>query len=162
MVIVMEHTASEEHVQKVIESLVEAGYDVHRSSGVDFTVLGAVGVPSRPIDPRLIEVLPGVREVIRISEPYKLAGRTFKKEDTVVDVAGVKVGAAEVIAMAGPCSVESAEQVGERRQVGARARGRASCAAGPSSRAPRPTRSRASARRRSSGCARPPTRTASR
>ena len=111
MVIVMEHTASEEHVQKVIESLVEAGYDVHRSSGVDFTVLGAVGVPSRPIDPRLIEVLPGVREVIRISEPYKLAGRTFKKEDTVVDVAGVKVGASEVIAMAGPCSVESAEQV---------------------------------------------------
>jgi 3-deoxy-7-phosphoheptulonate synthase len=111
MVIVMEHTASEEHVQKVIESLVEAGYDVHRSSGVDFTVLGAVGVPSRPIDPRLIEVLPGVREVIRISEPYKLAGRTFKKEDTVVDVGGVKVGASEVIAMAGPCSVESAEQV---------------------------------------------------
>ena len=111
MVIVMEQTASEEHVQKVIESLVEAGYDVHRSSGVDFTVLGAVGVPSRPIDPRLIEVLPGVREVIRISEPYKLAGRTFKKEDTVVDVAGVKVGASEVIVMAGPCSVESAEQV---------------------------------------------------
>ncbi len=111
MVIVMEHSASEEHVQKVIESLVEAGYDVHRSSGVDFTVLGAVGVPNRPIDPRLIEVLPGVREVIRISEPYKLAGRTFKKEDTIVDVAGVKIGASEVIAMAGPCSVESAEQV---------------------------------------------------
>jgi 3-deoxy-7-phosphoheptulonate synthase len=56
-------------------------------------------------------VLPGVREVVRISEPYKLAGRTFRAEDTVVDVGGVKVGAAEVIAMAGPCSVESAEQV---------------------------------------------------
>ena len=65
MVIVMEHSASEEHVQKVIESLVEVGYDVHRSSGVDYTVLGAVGVPHKPIDPRLIEVLPGVREVIR-------------------------------------------------------------------------------------------------
>jgi 3-deoxy-7-phosphoheptulonate synthase len=112
MVIVMEHAASEENVQKVIESLVEVGYDVHRSSGVDYTVLGAVGVPRRPIDPRTIEVLPGVREVIRISEPYKLAGRTFKSEDTVVDVAGVLVGGAEVIAMAGPCSVESAEQVG--------------------------------------------------
>ena len=122
MVIVMEHTASEEHVQKVIESLVEAGYDVHRSSGVDFTVLGAVGVPSRPIDPRLIEVLPGVREVIRISEPYKLAGRTFKKEDTVVDVAGVKVGASEVIAMAGPCSVESEEQVASVAEVGRQGR----------------------------------------
>jgi 3-deoxy-7-phosphoheptulonate synthase len=113
MVIVMEHTSTEEQVQKVIETLVEVGYDVHRSSGVDFTVLGAVGVPHQPMDPRLVEVLPGVREVIRISEPYKLAGRTFKAEDTVVDVAGVKVGAAEVIAMAGPCSVESREQVGE-------------------------------------------------
>jgi len=113
MVIVMEHTASEEQVQKVIESLVEEGYDVHRSSGVDFTVLGAVGVPHKPGDPRLIEVLPGVREVVRISEPYKLAGRTFKAEDTVVDLGGVKVGAAEVIAMAGPCSIESAEQTSE-------------------------------------------------
>ena len=75
MVIVMEHAASEEQVQKVIEALVDAGYDVHRSSGVDFTVLGAVGVPTKPIDPRLIEVLPGVREVVRISEPFKLAGR---------------------------------------------------------------------------------------
>jgi 3-deoxy-7-phosphoheptulonate synthase len=112
MVIVMEHTASEENVQKVIEALVEVGYDVHRSSGVDFTVLGAVGVPTKPIDPRLIEVLPGVREVIRVSEPYKLAGRTFKPEDTIVDVAGVLVGGTEVITMAGPCSVESADQVG--------------------------------------------------
>jgi len=112
MVIVMEHSASEENVQKVIEALVEVGYDVHRSSGVDFTVLGAVGVPHRPVDPRLIEVLPGVREVVRVSEPYKLAGRTFKAEDTIVDVAGVLVGGTEVIVMAGPCSVESAEQVG--------------------------------------------------
>jgi 3-deoxy-7-phosphoheptulonate synthase len=112
MVIVMEHAASEENVQKVIEALVEGGYDVHRSSGIDFTVLGAVGVPHTPIDPRRIEVLPGVREVVRVSEPYKLAGRTFKAEDTIVDVAGVLVGGAEVIVMAGPCSVESAEQVG--------------------------------------------------
>ncbi len=111
MVIVMEHGASEEHVQKVIESLVEVGYDVHRSSGVDYTVLGAVGVPHQPIDPRLIEVLPGVREVIRISDPYKLASRTFKAEDTVVDIAGVPVGGKEVIAFAGPCSVESEEQI---------------------------------------------------
>jgi 3-deoxy-7-phosphoheptulonate synthase len=68
-------------------------------------------VPTKPMDPRLVEVLPGVREVVVVSEPYKLAGRTFKTEDTVVDIAGVKVGASEVIAMAGPCSVESAEQV---------------------------------------------------
>ena len=112
MVIVMEHAASEEQVQKVIETLVEEEYDVHRSSGVDYTVLGAVGVPRKPLDPRLVEVLPGVREVIRISEPYKLAGRTFKPEDTVVEIGGVAVGGVEVIAMAGPCSVENRDQVG--------------------------------------------------
>src|SRR5438876_2409481 len=100
MVIVMEPTATEEQVQKVIESLVEVGYDVHRSTGVTHTVLGAVGVPHRPVDPQAIELIPGVREVVKISEPYKLVGRTFKPQDTVVDVAGVPVGGAEVIVMA--------------------------------------------------------------
>ncbi len=112
MVIVMEHAASEEQVQKVIETLGDEGYDVHRSSGIDYTVLGAVGAPPKPIDPRLVEVLPGVRQILRISEPYKLAGRTFKPEDTIVELAGVPIGGTEVIAMAGPCSVESREQVG--------------------------------------------------
>jgi len=113
MVIVMERTATEEQVQKVIETLVEQGYDVHRSTGVSHTVLGAVGVPRQVIDPRAIELIPGVREVIKISEPYKLVGRTFKAQDSVVDVAGVPVGGAEVIVMAGPCSVETREQVTE-------------------------------------------------
>jgi len=108
----MEHSATEEQVQKVIETLVEVGYDVHRSTGVTHTVLGAVGVPRQPLDSTQIELIPGVREVVRISEPYKLVGRTFKSSDTVVDIAGVKVGGSEVIAMAGPCSVESHEQVG--------------------------------------------------
>jgi 3-deoxy-7-phosphoheptulonate synthase len=111
MVIVMEHTASEEQVQKVIEALVGVGYDVHRSTGVAHTVLGAVGVPREPVDPHALELLPGVREVVKISEPYKLVGRTFKAADTVVDMAGVKVGGAEVIVMAGPCSVETRDQV---------------------------------------------------
>jgi 3-deoxy-7-phosphoheptulonate synthase len=112
MVIIMEHSASEEQVQKVIETLVDVGYDVHRSTGVSHTVLGAVGSPRQVLDPSQLELIPGVREVVRISEPYKLVGRTFKREDTVVDIAGVKVGGLEVIAMAGPCSVESREQVG--------------------------------------------------
>jgi 3-deoxy-7-phosphoheptulonate synthase len=112
MVIVMEHAATEEQVQKVIEALVDVGYDVHRSSGVSHTVLGAVGVPREPVDPRAIELIPGVREVVKISEPYKLVGRTFKPQDTVVDLAGVPVGGPEVIVMAGPCSVETREQVG--------------------------------------------------
>jgi 3-deoxy-7-phosphoheptulonate synthase len=111
MVIVMEQTATEEQVQKVIETLVDVGYDVHRSTGVSHTVLGAVGSPRRPVDPRALELIPGVREVVKISEPYKLVGRTFKAEDTVVDLAGIPVGGPEVIVMAGPCSVETREQV---------------------------------------------------
>jgi 3-deoxy-7-phosphoheptulonate synthase len=111
MVIVMEQTASEEQIQKVIETLVEVGYDVHRSTGAAHTVLGAVGVPRTVVDPTAIELIAGVREVIKISEPYKLVGRTFKGSDTVVDVAGVKVGGPEVIVMAGPCSVETRDQL---------------------------------------------------
>ncbi len=111
MVIVMERTATEEQIQKVIEMLVEVGYDVHRSSGAAHTVLGAVGVPREPVDPAAIELIPGVREVIKISEPYKLVGRTFKAKDTIVDLAGVLVGGSEVIVMAGPCSVETRDQL---------------------------------------------------
>ena len=112
MVIVMEQTATEAEIQKVIETLVAVGYDVHRSSGVSHTVLGAVGTPREPVDPRSLELIAGVREVVKITEPYKLVGRTFKSADTVVDVGGVPVGGSEVIVMAGPCSVESREQVG--------------------------------------------------
>jgi 3-deoxy-7-phosphoheptulonate synthase len=111
MVIVMAGTASEEQVQKVIEALVEVGYDVHRSTGVSHTVLGAVGVPRVPVDPQALELLPGVREVVKISEPYKLVGRTFKAADTVVSLGNLKVGGPEVIVMAGPCSVETRDQV---------------------------------------------------
>ena len=112
MVIVMEQSATEEQIQKIIETLVEVGYDVHRSTGVAHTVLGAVGSPRQVVDPTALELLPGVREVVKISEPYKLVGRTFKPDDTVVDVGGVRVGGPEVIVMAGPCSVETREQVG--------------------------------------------------
>src|SRR5689334_16495030 len=111
MMIVMEHHATEEQVQKVIETLMRVGYDVHRSTGATHTVLGAVGVPREVIARESLELLEGVREVIKISEPYKLAGRTFKPQDTVVEMRGVKVGGPEVIVMAGPCSVESLQQV---------------------------------------------------
>src|SRR5258706_1529204 len=111
MVIIMEPSASEEQVQKVIETLVDVGYDVHRSTGVSHTVLGAVGSPRQVLEPSQLALIPGVREVVRISEPYQLVVRTFKPEDTVVDIAGVKVVALDRIAMAGPCSVESHEQM---------------------------------------------------
>ena len=109
MVVVMEERASEAQIEKVVASLVEAGMDVHRSTGVNRTVLGVVG--AHKVDGALIEVMDGVHEVVRITEPYKLASRTFKPEGTVVVIDDVRIGGDEVIVMAGPCSAESEEQV---------------------------------------------------
>jgi 3-deoxy-7-phosphoheptulonate synthase len=109
MVVVMNERATEAQIENVVARLVEMGMDVHRSTGVTRTVLGAVG-QGRP-DKGLIEMLEGVAEVIRISEPYKLASRTFRPENTVVSVGDIRIGGDEVIVMAGPCSAESERQV---------------------------------------------------
>jgi 3-deoxy-7-phosphoheptulonate synthase len=109
MVVVMEERASEAQIELVVARLVDMGMDVHRSTGVTRTVLGAVG-QGRP-DAGLLGMLDGVQEVIRISEPYKLASRTFKPESTVVPVGDVRIGGDEVIMMAGPCSAETEAQV---------------------------------------------------
>jgi 3-deoxy-7-phosphoheptulonate synthase len=109
MVVVMEERASEAQIEKVVASLVEAGMDVHRSTGVNRTVLGVVG--AHKVDPALVEVMDGVFEVLRITEPYKLASRTFRPEGTVVTIGDVRIGGDEVIVMAGPCSAETEEQV---------------------------------------------------
>jgi len=111
MIVAMQEAASEEQIQHVIARLIEMGFEVHRSTGARQTVLGAVGA-RREFDIRDIEVLPGVGEVHRISSPYKLVARTFRPEGTVVKFAnGVSVGGDQVIIMAGPCSVESREQI---------------------------------------------------
>ena len=110
MVVVMEERATDEQVQRVIAQLVEMGFDVHRSTGALRTVIGAVG-GNRQFDPRLLEMLEGVHEVLRITEPYKLASRTFKPENTVITIGDVRIGGDEVIVMAGPCSAENPEQV---------------------------------------------------
>src|SRR5687767_5696943 len=110
MVVVMQERATDEQVQKVIAQLVEMGFDVHRSTGALRTVIGAVG-GNRAFDPALVQVLDGVQEVLRITEPYKLASRTFKPENTIITIGDVRIGGDEVIVMAGPCSAESDEQV---------------------------------------------------
>jgi 3-deoxy-7-phosphoheptulonate synthase len=109
MVVVMQERASEAQIQSVIAQLVEMGFDVHRSTGASRTVLGAVG--NGIGDPQLLSVQDGVHEVLRISEPYKLASRTFKPDSTVITIGDVRIGGEEVIVMAGPCSAESEAQV---------------------------------------------------
>jgi 3-deoxy-7-phosphoheptulonate synthase len=111
MIVAMQSGASEEQIQRVVDRLVALGFDIHRSTGALQTVLGAVGV--RPdFDTRDIEVLDGVSEVVRITQPYKLATRAFRPEGTIVELKnGVRIGGPEVVVMAGPCAVESAEQI---------------------------------------------------
>jgi 3-deoxy-7-phosphoheptulonate synthase len=111
MIVAMQEAATEEQVQQVIERLIHLGFEVHRSTGDRQTVLGAVG-PRREFDVREVEVLPGVGEVHRISSPYKLVARGFRPEGTIVKFPnGVSIGGEEVVIMAGPCSVESREQI---------------------------------------------------
>jgi len=111
MVVVMQEGATEEQIQSVINKLMQMGFDIHRSTGARHTVLGAVGAKV-DFDTRDIELLNGVEEVLRISAPYKLVSRHFRPEGTVVQLGkGVAVGGEEVVVMAGPCSVESPEQI---------------------------------------------------
>jgi 3-deoxy-7-phosphoheptulonate synthase len=110
VVVVMEEGSTAGQVDRVVAQLVEMGFDVHRSTGARTTILGAVG-GHRDADPGVVEMLDGVREVIRITEPYKLASRSFRPEGTVVTLGDVRIGGDEVIVMAGPCSVESEAQV---------------------------------------------------
>jgi 3-deoxy-7-phosphoheptulonate synthase len=111
MIVAMQETATEEQIQHVIERLINMGFEVHRSTGARQTVLGAVGA-RREFDIRDIEVLPGVGEAHRVSSPYKLVARSFRPEGTVVKLKnGVRIGDDEVVIMAGPCSVESRDQI---------------------------------------------------
>ena len=110
MVVVMEPGATEAQYEAVIERLDSYGFGVHRLTGVQQTVFGALGVKP-DFDVRHIRVLDGVKDVFRVTAPYKFASRTWHPDDTVVDVDGVPVGGPEVIVMAGPCSVESEEQI---------------------------------------------------
>jgi 3-deoxy-7-phosphoheptulonate synthase len=113
MIVAMQEKATEEQIDYVIDVMVESGVEVHRTTGETQTILAAVG-PTAALDITKFENLPGVLKVHRISSPYKLAGKGFRPEGTVVEFAnGVKIGGERVVTMAGPCSVESDEQIVE-------------------------------------------------
>src|ERR1700733_11003031 len=121
MIVAMWETASEDQIQEVTNHLMKMGFAVHRTTGARQSVLAAVG-KRIDFDIRELEVLPGVQGVHRISAPYKLVGRTFRSEGTIVRLAnGVEVGGKEVVVMAGPCSVESREQIFAAAEIVSRA-----------------------------------------
>lgn len=111
MIVAMQEKATEEQIQTVVERMVAIGFNVHRTTGAVQTILAGVGRPAQ-FDHKDFELLPGVAEAVRISSPYKLAGRGFRPEGTVVRFPnGVEVGGNEVVVMAGPCSVEGRDQI---------------------------------------------------
>ena len=109
MVVVMKERATDAQIEAVVAQLLEMGFDVHKSHAQSRTVIGAVGQGNG--DLQLVAIQEGVQEVLRITEPYKLASRSFRPENTVITLGDVRIGAEEVIVMAGPCSAESEEQV---------------------------------------------------
>ena len=115
MVVVMKERTTDEQVQRVIAQLIEMGFDVHRSTGALKTVIGAVG-GNRQFDPALIEVMDGVQEVHRITEPYKLASRSFKPQNSVITIGDVRIGGDEVIPRGFPVRLDQFH-TGQRRQI---------------------------------------------
>src|SRR5919204_4188821 len=125
MIVAMQETATEEQIQVGVEHLIEMGFSVHRTTGERQSILAAVGARA-DFDTRNLEVLSGVEHVHRISAPYKLSGRAFRPEGTVVQFSnGVKIGGDEVVVVAGPCSVESRDQLFTVAELVAKAGARA-------------------------------------
>jgi 3-deoxy-7-phosphoheptulonate synthase len=110
MLVVMQQGAAEAQIQGVIDRLVGLGFTVHRSTGVMHTVLGGVG-PVEELDPADFEAMEGVKECHRIVSPYKLASRNWKPQGTVIKIKNVEIGGPKTVTMAGPCSVESRDQI---------------------------------------------------
>lgn len=110
MIIVLKPKTTEENVRRVEDMVRAKGLEVHTVVGEDLTIIGCIGDTVK-VDPRLFEVDKSVEKVMHVQEPYKLANRAFHPEDTIVDVSGVKVGGNHMAMIAGPCSVESEEQV---------------------------------------------------
>jgi 3-deoxy-7-phosphoheptulonate synthase len=112
MIVVMKHNATAEEIAEVIQHVESLGFSAHLSRGEERTIIGVIG-DERPIEPEHFELFAGVERAVRILHPFKLASRDFHPEDSVVKINGVSIGGRQVIVMAGPCSVESREQLKE-------------------------------------------------
>src|SRR6202166_3354047 len=111
MIVNMSRNATQEQIDHVVERIKECGYQAHVISGAERTVIGAVGSSGRRGELEALQAAPGVEELVPISQPFKLVSRQLRPERTVVNVGGVSIGGEHWIVMAGPCSVESREQL---------------------------------------------------
>ncbi len=116
MVIILDNSASEQQVEDVVKHLEDYGFQVHKSVGVERTILGAIGVQP-DFDVRKVKILNGVSDVYRVTVPFKLASRSFKEDNTVVKIKDVEIGKDKITLMAGPCSIESEEQIFKLAEV---------------------------------------------
>ena len=110
MIIVMKTNASTKEISTVVVRVEEMGLKVHLSQGEERTIIGVIG-DERPVDRSAFEMMDGVEKTVPILQPFKLASRDFHQEKTVISLNGVKVGSEQVVVIAGPCAVESREQI---------------------------------------------------
>ena len=110
MVVILNNNATNEQIENVKTHLVDYGFQIHESKGVQKTILGAIGVKPG-FDVRKIKILDGVADVYRVTAPFKLASRNFKEENTIIKIKDVEIGSNEIVLMAGPCSIESEDQI---------------------------------------------------
>jgi 3-deoxy-7-phosphoheptulonate synthase len=113
MIIVMQKRATAAQIESVIQWVESVGYKVHPSRGVERTIIGVIGDDRNKEQVRVAERLPGVEKIVPILKPYKLASREFREENTIIKIGDVVIGGGNFIVMAGPCSVESEEQLME-------------------------------------------------
>jgi 3-deoxy-7-phosphoheptulonate synthase len=116
MIIVMKKGSSAKQVSAIVARVEAAGYRVHLSEGEERTIIGVIG-DDRPIDRTHFEMLDGVEKTVPILKPFKMASRDMHPHDTIVSLEGVKIGGPQIIIMAGPCSVETREQIIETAQA---------------------------------------------
>jgi 3-deoxy-7-phosphoheptulonate synthase len=110
MIIVLKPKTSEKDIKHVVDKVEKMGLKAHISKGVERTVIGAIGDESLIREDQL-KAIPSVDKVMPILKPYKLVSREFKKEDTIIEIGDVSIGGKQIVMMAGPCSIESKEQL---------------------------------------------------
>jgi 3-deoxy-7-phosphoheptulonate synthase len=116
MIIVMKKNATEAEIQGAVERVHELGYGAHLSRGEERVIIGVLG-NDRPLQDHPLAALPGVERIVPILAPYKLSSRDFHPQDTVVSINGIAIGGSKVVMIAGPCSIESHEQLWETAQA---------------------------------------------